>query len=154
MRVWRTGSRAAADNITVYLDTYIRKSVYTVMLQTFSALAEPNRLAIVELLRRGPQPVAAIGEQLHLYQAQVSKHLRVLRDAGLVEVQPRAQQRLYALRREPMRDLDAWLERFRALWDERLSNLERYLSEMPGDDPPAGDAHQAGTAPPPRRRGT
>ena len=60
----------------------------------------------------------------------------MLRDAGLVEVQPRAQQRLYALRREPLRDLDAWLERFRALWDERLLNLERYLTEMPDDDSP------------------
>ena len=106
------------------------------MVQTFSALAEPNRLAIVELLRRGPQPVGAIGDRLHLYQVQVSKHLRVLRDAGLVEVHPRAQQRLYALRREPLRDLDVWLERFRALWDERLSNLERYLTEMPDDDSP------------------
>lgn len=105
------------------------------MLQTFSALAEPSRLAIVELLRRGPQPVGAIGERLHLYQAQVSKHLRVLRDAGLVEVHPQAQQRLYSLRREPLRDLDAWLQRFRAMWDERLSNLDRYLSETP-DDPP------------------
>lgn len=110
------------------------------MLQTFTALAEPNRLAIVELLRRGPQPVGAIGERLHLYQAQVSKHLRVLRDAGLVEVQPRAQQRLYALRREPMRDLDAWLERFRALWDERLLNLERYLSETPDEEPPSSES--------------
>jgi DNA-binding transcriptional ArsR family regulator len=99
------------------------------MLQTFTALAEPNRLAIVELLRRGPQTVGAIGEQLHLYQPQVSKHLRVLRDAGLVAVQPRAQQRVYALRREPLRDLDRWLEHFRALWDERLASLERYLAE-------------------------
>ena len=106
------------------------------MLQTFSALAEPNRFAIVELLRRGPQPVGVIGERLHLYQAQVSKHLRVLRDAGLVEVRPQAQQRLYSLRREPLRDLDAWLERFRAMWDERLGNLERYLAETPDDDPP------------------
>ena len=106
------------------------------MLQTFSALAEPNRLAIVELLRCGPQPVGAIADRLHLYQAQVSKHLRVLRDARLVDVHPQAQQRLYALRREPLRDLDVWLERFRALWDERLSNLERYLTEMPDDDSP------------------
>ncbi len=97
------------------------------MLQTFTALAEPNRLRIIELLRAGPQPVGVIGERLRLYQPQVSKHLRVLRDAGLVDVHPRAQQRLYALRSEPLRDLDTWLEHFRALWDERLSNLERYL---------------------------
>lgn len=100
------------------------------MIQTFTALAEPNRLAIVELLRRGPQPVGAISDRLHMYQAQVSKHLRVLRDAGLVQVEPRAQQRVYALRQEPLRDLDIWLDRFRALWDERLAKLERYLIEM------------------------
>lgn len=100
------------------------------MLQTFTALAEPNRLRIVELLRAGPQPVGNIGERLRLQQPQVSKHLRVLRNAGLVDVRPHAQQRVYALRSGPLRDLDAWLERFRALWDERLSNLERYLVEM------------------------
>jgi DNA-binding transcriptional ArsR family regulator len=100
------------------------------MLQTFTALAEPNRLAIVELLRGGPQPVGAIGDRLKMYQPQVSKHLRVLRDAGLVEVEPRAQQRLYALRQQPLRELDVWLDRFRAMWDERLANLERYLLEM------------------------
>jgi DNA-binding transcriptional ArsR family regulator len=104
------------------------------MLNTFSALAEPSRLAIVDLLRAGAQPVGAIGERLRLSQPQVSKHLRVLRDAGLVEAHPRAQQRLYALRREPLRDLDAWLEKFRALWDERLANLERYLEATQGTD--------------------
>ena len=130
------GPTQGGGSTILYLDRYIRKTVYTDMVQTFSALAEPNRLAIVELLRRGPQPVGAIGARLHLYQAQVSKHLRVLRDAGLVEVHPRAQQRVYALRREPLHDLDVWLERFRALWDERLSNLERYLTEMPDDDAP------------------
>jgi DNA-binding transcriptional ArsR family regulator len=104
------------------------------MIQTFTALAEPNRLAIVELLRRGPQPVGAIGARLHMYQPQVSKHLRVLRDAGLVQVEPRAQQRLYALREEPLRELDQWLEQYRALWDERLANLERYLIEMDAEE--------------------
>jgi DNA-binding transcriptional ArsR family regulator len=104
------------------------------MLNTFSALAEPSRLAIVDLLRAGAQPVGAIGERLRLSQPQVSKHLRVLRDAGLVEAHPRAQQRLYALRREPLLDLDAWLEKFRALWDERLANLERYLEATQGTD--------------------
>ena len=104
------------------------------MIQTFTALAEPNRLAIVELLRRGPQAVGAIGDRLHMYQPQVSKHLRVLRDAGLVQVEPRAQQRLYALRKEPLRELDQWLEQYRALWDERLANLERYLIEMEAEE--------------------
>ncbi len=100
------------------------------MLQTFTALAEPNRLAIIDLLRAGAQPVGTIGERLRLNQPQVSKHLKVLRDAGLVAVQPRAQQRVYALQAAPLRALDDWLAPFRAQWDERLSNLERYLIEM------------------------
>jgi DNA-binding transcriptional ArsR family regulator len=100
------------------------------MLQTLTALAEPNRLAIVDLLRAGAQPVGAIGARLRLNQPQVSKHLKVLRDAGLVAVQPRAQQRVYALQAAPLRVLDDWLAPFRAQWDERLSNLERYLVEM------------------------
>lgn len=117
------------------------------MLQTFTALAEPNRLRIVELLRAGPQPVGVIGERLRLYQPQVSKHLRVLRDAGLVDVHPRAQQRLYALRSAPLRDLDSWLEHFRALWDERLSNLERYLVTTH-----AQECVDTATSPPPPTR--
>lgn len=110
------------------------------MLHTFSALAEPNRLRIVEFLRAGPQPVGTIGHRLQLQQPQVSKHLRVLREAGLVEVRPRAQQRLYALRPAPLRDLHAWLDHFRALWDERLANLDRYLTATQ-DDEDLGTAH-------------
>jgi DNA-binding transcriptional ArsR family regulator len=120
----------------------MRKGVYTSMLATFSALAEPSRLAIVDLLRGGAQPVGAICDRLRLSQPQVSKHLRVLRDAGLVEAHPRAQQRLYALRREPLRDLDAWLEQFRALWDERLGNLERYLKATPNADARLAESQQ------------
>lgn len=110
------------------------------MLQTFTALAEPNRLRIVELLRAGPQPVGTIGNRLQLQQPQVSKHLRVLREAGLVDVQPRAQQRLYALRPAPLRDLDAWLDHFRALWDQRLASLDRYLTDTAHDED-LGTAH-------------
>lgn len=100
------------------------------MLQTLTALAEPNRLRIVELLRTGPRPVGEIGEKLHLQQPQVSKHLRVLKEAGLVEAQPRAQQRLYELRAKPLRDLNKWLERFRGIWDERFEQLDEYLIEL------------------------
>lgn len=100
------------------------------VLQTFAALAEPNRLRIVELLRGGARPVSEIGERLHLQQPQVSKHLRVLRDAGLVAAEVRAQQRLYQLEPRTFRELDRWLERFRALWDERLDRLESYVEEM------------------------
>lgn len=101
-----------------------------VMVETFAALAEPNRLRIVELLRSGPRPVAEISAGLPLPQPQVSKHLRVLRNAGLVEVQPRAQQRIYGLRAAPLRELGEWLERFRKLWSDRYDRLDGLLEEM------------------------
>jgi DNA-binding transcriptional ArsR family regulator len=97
---------------------------------TFAALAEPSRLRIFELLREGPLPVGEISEALQLRQPQVSKHLRVLKDAGLVDVEARAQQRLYAVQAAPLRDLHVWLERYRALWDERLDRLDTVLQEM------------------------
>ncbi len=100
------------------------------MIETFSALAEPNRLRIVELLRAGPRAVTDIGERLDLAQPQVSKHLRVLKEAGLVEVQPRAQQRLYELRPQALRRLHDWLERYRRLWDERFGQLDELVEEL------------------------
>ena len=100
------------------------------MVETFAALAEPNRLRIVELLRRGPRPVADISAELPLAQPQVSKHLRVLRNAGLVDVRPRAQQRIYELRAAPLRELGEWLDRFRQLWAERYDRLDGLLVEL------------------------
>src|SRR5262245_32584521 len=97
---------------------------------TFAALAEPNRLQMVELLRKGPKPVAEISAHVSLGQPQASKHLRVLRDAGLVHVQPRGQQRLYALRAAPLRELDKWLERFRGIWGARFDQLDELLREL------------------------
>lgn len=100
------------------------------MIETLAALAEPNRFRIVELLRGGPRPVTEIGERLHLNQPQVSKHLRVLREAGLVEVHPRAQQRLYGLRAQPLRQLHQWLERYRRVWDARFEELDDLIEEL------------------------
>jgi DNA-binding transcriptional ArsR family regulator len=100
------------------------------VIETFAALAEPNRFRIVELLRAGACPVGEIGERLHLQQPQVSKHLRVLREAGLVDVEVRAQQRLYELRAEPLRQLNEWLDRFRSIWDARFDRLDTYLDGM------------------------
>ena len=97
------------------------------MIEMLNALAEPNRLRIVELLRDGPRPVGEIGDQLRLRQPQTSKHLRVLRDAGLVDVRPDAQRRLYELRPQPLLELDAWLEPYRQYWSERLDALETML---------------------------
>lgn len=100
------------------------------VLETFTALAEPNRLRIVELLRTGARPVGDIGERLHMQQPQVSKHLRVLRDAGLVAVEARAQQRVYQLRAEPLRELSEWLERFRNIVEARFDRLDDHLEQM------------------------
>ncbi len=100
------------------------------MIKTLSALAEPNRLHIVEYLHDGPRSVGEIVEQLQLPQPQVSKHLRVLVEAGLVEVQPMAQRRIYRLRAQPFQELDEWLESFRRVWDERFDRLEEYLQQL------------------------
>jgi DNA-binding transcriptional ArsR family regulator len=94
---------------------------------TFSALAEPNRLDIVELLRDGPLPVGEIAERLELKQPQTSKHLRFLSDAGLVEMQPMANKRIYKLRPQSLKELDTWLETFRRIWEEKFDNLDNYL---------------------------
>ena len=97
---------------------------------TFSALAEPNRLQIVELLRQRPLSVGQIAERLRMRQPQVSKHLRVLSQAGLVQVRPLAQQRIYGLRTEPLQELDDWLGRYRRLWDERFEQLDDVLRDL------------------------
>ena len=96
---------------------------------TLSALAEPNRFRIVELLRDRPRPVGEIAERLRMGQPQVSKHLRVLSDAGLVDVHPVAQQRIYQLRSEPFNELDKWLETFRRSMADRMDRLEVLISE-------------------------
>ena len=100
------------------------------MLATLSALAEPNRLRIVDLLREGPRPVGQIVARLRLQQPQVSKHLRVLGEAGLVEVRPDAQWRIYALRPEPLQELDQWLEQYRRLWESNYQRLDALLDEL------------------------
>jgi DNA-binding transcriptional ArsR family regulator len=97
---------------------------------TFSALAEPNRYQIVELLRQRPLPVGQIADRLKLQQPQVSKHLRVLSEAGLVEVRPLAQQRIYALRPEPLKELEEWVQRYRRIWDERMDRLDEIVAEV------------------------
>ena len=97
---------------------------------TFSALAEPSRLQIVELLRQRTLAVGQIAERLRMRQPQASKHLRVLAEAGLVQVHPLAQQRIYALRAEPLKELDDWLERYRRLWDERFEQLDDVIRDL------------------------
>jgi DNA-binding transcriptional ArsR family regulator len=90
-------------------------------------LAEPNRRRILDLVRDRPRPVGELVDELGLTQPGTSKHLRVLREAGLVEVRPDGRRRLYALRPEPLAELDAWLAPYRRLWSARLDALERHL---------------------------
>jgi DNA-binding transcriptional ArsR family regulator len=94
------------------------------------ALAEPNRMRIVELLREGPLTVGEIAQRLALRQPQTSKHLKVLSDNGIVEVRADANRRIYRLRPEPFKSLDAWLSSFRLVMEERLDNLGEYLQRL------------------------
>ena len=93
-------------------------------------LADPSRRRILDLLREEERPVGELVELLAASQPAVSKHLRVLREAGLVEVRIDAQRRLYRVRPEPLRDVALWLEPYRLLWESRLDDLERHLDTM------------------------
>ena len=100
------------------------------MESVFEVLAEPNRRAILELLVASEQSVGEIERQLRMAQPTVSKHLRVLRDAGFVESTVDAQRRLYRLKPEPLQEVDAWLAPFRRFWSAHLDALERHLDRM------------------------
>jgi DNA-binding transcriptional ArsR family regulator len=96
----------------------------------FEVIAEPNRRAILSLLVSCEQSVGEIERQLRMPQPTVSKHLRVLRDAGFVESTVDAQRRLYRLKSEPLQELDAWLAQFRRFWSAHIDALERHLDRM------------------------
>ena len=100
-------------------------------------IAEPNRRAILSLLVSSQQSVGEIERQLRMPQPTVSKHLRVLRDAGFVESTVDAQRRLYRLRPEPFREVDAWLDQFRRFWSAHVDALERHLDRMDRMNQPA-----------------
>jgi DNA-binding transcriptional ArsR family regulator len=97
------------------------------MASTFELLAEPTRRRILDLLLERARSVGELVELLGLSQPGVSKHLRALRDGGLVQARPDAQRRIYEVRPEPLADVDAWLEPYRRLWAGRLDALERHL---------------------------
>jgi DNA-binding transcriptional ArsR family regulator len=102
------------------------------VIETFEVLAEPSRRRILDLLREEERPVGDLVRLLAASQPSVSKHLRVLREAGLVEVRIDAQRRLYRVRPEPLREVARWLKPYRLLWESRLDDLERHLDQMPG----------------------
>jgi DNA-binding transcriptional ArsR family regulator len=97
----------------------------------YAALAEPNRRQILDLLREGERSVGDLVARLKLSQPGVSKHLKVLREAGLVEVRPEGKQRWYGLRAQPLSEVDEWLEPYRVYWSGRLDALERHLEARP-----------------------
>ena len=101
------------------------------MASTFEVLGEPRRREILDLLRSGERPVGELVDRLTLSQPAVSKHLKVLREAGLVEVRHDAQRRWYRLRPAPLAEVDAWLAPYRELWESHLDALERHLDAMP-----------------------
>jgi DNA-binding transcriptional ArsR family regulator len=102
---------------------------------SFEVLAEPTRRRILDLLLVRPRLVGELTEALGLSQPGTSKHLRVLREAGLVRVRAEAQRRWYELRPEPLAELDAWLTPYRRLWEHHLDLLERHLDTMPEPNP-------------------
>lgn len=97
----------------------------------FAVLADPTRRSILGLLREGERPVGDLVDALDTSQPLVSKHLRVLRDAGLVEARADAQRRVYRLRTEPLAELDEWLAPYRELWSRSLDALDKHLEENP-----------------------
>jgi DNA-binding transcriptional ArsR family regulator len=100
------------------------------MESTFAIIAEPSRRAILSLLASSERSVGDLEEQLRLPQPSVSKHLRVLRQAGFVEARVDAQRRLYRIRLEPLMEIDAWLAQFRRFWSVHIDALERHLDRM------------------------
>jgi DNA-binding transcriptional ArsR family regulator len=96
---------------------------------TFAVLSDPHRRAVLRLLRDGERSVGEIGEELELGQPGLSKHLRVLRESGLVRVRKDAQRRFYAILPEPIAEIDEWLEPYRDLWNGHLEALGRHLDK-------------------------
>ena len=121
-------------SLPVYTLTRIYSVEYMKRVESvFEIIAEPNRRAILSLLVSSQQSVGEIERQLRMPQPTVSKHLRVLRDAGFVESTVDAQRRLYRLKPEPFQEVDAWLAQFRRFWSAHIDALERHLDRMDQD---------------------
>lgn len=133
------GSKHSADCERLLLLnalTGIYKQKYiTTMESTFTIIAEPNRRAILSLLAKSEHTVGELELALNLSQPSVSKHLRVLRDAGFVEATVDAQRRVYRLRAQPLQEVDAWLTPFRRYWSTHVDALERHLDRLAAPKP-------------------
>jgi len=128
------GIKPFAWSLSIYTLTSICSVEYMKRVESvFEIIAEPNRRAILSLLVSSQQSVGEIERQLRMPQPTVSKHLRVLREAGFVESTVDAQRRLYRLKPEPFQEVDAWLAPFRRFWSAHLDALERHLDRMDQD---------------------
>jgi DNA-binding transcriptional ArsR family regulator len=126
------------------LSSYSQLAILSSVATTLDVLAEPTRRRILDLLLDRPRLVGELTAELGISQPGTSKHLRILREAGLVLVRPEAQRRWYELRPEPLAELDAWLTPYRRLWADRLDALERHLDAMPEDKAPADGVESSG----------
>lgn len=108
----------------------------TSMQVTLLTISEPNRFNIIELLKKGPRSVSEIVQALNIGQPQVSRHLRILSEAGLVRSRTKAQQRIYSLEAQPFKELDEWFDSFSILWEERLDNFEDYMLDYKRKEKP------------------
>lgn len=124
--------RATSDLTSSYAPIYICARM---QLETIQTLADPNRFQIVETLRDGEQAVNDLVSRMEIHQSGVSRHLRILEEAGIVRVRPDGPRRLYSLRPEPFRELNAWVSQYRSLWEGRLdafaAALERKQQRRP-----------------------
>ena len=142
----RSGTRFSAPRLSLHAVAHIYDEPYAVPMPAEAAvlevIAEPTRRRILDAVRGGERSVGELVEKVGMHQPGVSRHLKVLRDAGLVEVRRDAQRRLYRLRPEPLMELDAWLEPYRADWTARLDSLERHLRRTATPIPPSSKEHQ------------
>ena len=99
-------------------------------MNAFTVLAEPNRRLLLDCLLESAQSVNSLVDRIGMSQPVVSKHLRILRDAGLVVVKPEGQRRLYSVNPQPLREIEVWLDPYRRFWDEKLDALEQHLDGM------------------------
>ena len=147
----RTQAETVAWVRAKYPLTRICLVAYIKRMESFEIIAEPNRRAILSLLVSSQQSVGEIERQLGMPQPAVSKHLRVLRDAGFVESTVDAQRRLYRLKPEPLQEIDAWLAPFRRFWSAHVDALERHLDRMDQSTPTKRKTTSKTTRPKPRK---